>query len=213
MPLERLDRVVPEPPHKPEMAGDDHPMRKVTREVAFYDGGWTPERAGKVAALFNELAPVWNERTDSHRLDPLEDALERGGPIPGGVCLEIGCGTCRAADRLCERFSTVVELDISLEMLKQASPARAFRILADAAQLPLPDRSSQCVIMVNALLFPREVDRVLAEEGVVIWVSTLGNCTPIYLPVEDVIAALPGYWGGVASETAWGTWGVLRRES
>jgi len=42
-------------------------------------------------------------------------------------------------------------------------------------------------------------------------VNSLGECTPIHLPAEDVARALPGEWAGTAAEAGWGTWCVLRR--
>lgn len=66
-------------------------------------------------------------------------------------------------------------------------------------------------MLVNAFLFPAEIDRVLAPRGVVVWVNTSGASTPIHLPAEEVEAALPGRWEAVASEAAGGTWAVLTR--
>ena len=60
-------------------------------------------------------------------------------------------------------------------------------------------------------LFPAEVDRVLAPEGVVVWVNSRGSETPIHLTADEVDRALPGHWDGVASRAGWGTWSVHRR--
>ena len=54
-------------------------------------------------------------------------------------------------------------------------------------------------MLVNCFLFPEEVDRVLAPDGVVVWVNSSGAETPIHLPPDDVAAALPGRWTGVES--------------
>ena len=64
--------------------------------------------------------------------------------------------------------------------------------------------------------FDRMVDemwRVLAPGGALVWVSSLGDRTPIYLSAEEVEAALPGEWRGVASEAGWGSWCVTGRAS
>ncbi|HUZ43694.1 MAG TPA: methyltransferase domain-containing protein [Acidimicrobiales bacterium] len=213
--LRVLPRVVPEAPGRPELAGGDHPMRKVTRQIAFERDGWTPERAGKVLELFDSLAPTWDERDGGGRGDALRlvlgDALDRGGPMPPGWCLEVGCGTGAATGQLAPRFAGVVGLDLSYEMLARASGAPSGRLQADGANLPVHSAAAAAVALVNAFLFPEEVDRVLGPAGAVIWVNTLGDRTPIHLPADDVLAALPGDWEGVASEAGWGTWAVLRR--
>jgi SAM-dependent methyltransferase len=191
-------------------ANDDHPVRLVTRQVAFEPDAWTPERAAEVGALFDELAAGWNSRHGVGRQTSLVDALARG-QLPGGRCLEVGSGTGLATVEIAPHFDEVVAVDLSYGMLALADGARAARVQADAARLPVPDDAFDVVALQNALLFPVEMDRVLRRDGALVWVNTLGPDTPIYLPADDVAAALPGEWSGVASEAGEGTWCVLRR--
>jgi SAM-dependent methyltransferase len=197
-----------EAPGRPDGAGADHPMRKVTRQVAFEPGGWTPERAAKVGALFDDLAGEWHTRDHPHRLEPLADAFDRGGPLPEGLCLEIGSGTGLATPWLAERRRPVVAVDLSWEMLRRAPGTK---VRADASRLPFGDGEAALVVLINMLLFPSETDRVLRSDGAVVWVNTSGDRTPIHLSADDVVAALPGSWEAVASAAGWGTWAVVRR--
>lgn len=208
-----LHPLVPAPDHRPEGAGADHPMRKVTRQVAFEPGGWDAARRAKVAQLFNDLAPEWHTRLSEERLEVVFDALDRGD-LHGGagtVCVEVGSGTGFATPILADRFGTVLAVDVAIEMLRRAPADEGHRVLADAAELPVPAGSIDVVVLVNALLFPHEVDRVLRPDGAVVWVSSLGDRTPIYLSAHDVVAALPGDWRAVCSSAGWGTWSVHRR--
>jgi hypothetical protein len=66
-------------------------------------------------------------------------------------------------------------------------------------------------VLINAFLFPSEVQRVLSAAGVVVWVNSSGEQTPIYLSVEDLVARLSGEWTGSASRAGEGHWCVLRR--
>lgn len=212
-PVRQLPVVFPPAPDKPEFAGPDHPMRKVTREVAF-EGGWSPERAARVRQLFDGLAPEWHTRMNESRLEPLRDALERGDPsgrLSGRVCIEVGSGTGFGTAVLSHYFERVVAVDIAREMLARAPASPGLRVQADGAILPVADGSADCVALVNALLFPEEVDRVLGPAGTVLWVNALGDRTPIHLSADDVASALPGSWSGVGSEAGWGTWCVVRR--
>lgn len=186
-------------------------MRLVTRQVAFDPKGWSPQRAAEVAALFDSLAPEWHTRDTEGRMAPLEDAVARGGALPAGRWLEVGSGTGLVSSWLAARCQSLICLDLSLEMLRRAAGKPGDRVQADAAHLPLPDHSMDVAVLVNAMLFPAEIDRVLAGGGAVVWVSTSGDRTPIYLSAEDVALALGSGWEGVASEAAWGTWAVLRR--
>lgn len=210
--IRTLERVYPAAPGRPEIAGPDHPMRRVTHEVAF-EGGWSPGRAARVRELFDGLAGEWHTRHQESRVEPLRDALERGDVLRAGPCLEIGSGTGFGTRELARHFDRVFALDLSREMLARAPAALGSRIQGDAAALPFAAGSLRAVVLLNALLFPDEVDRVLAPGGRVIWVNSLGECTPIHLTAEDVERALPGHWEGVAAEAGWGTWCVLTREA
>lgn len=185
-------------------------MRKVTRQVAFEPGGWTGERRGKVETLFDELAPEWHTREHPYRTQPLIDAFERGD-VGGGVCLELGSGTGIATPWLVERFSLVLAVELSAGMLELAPAGVGTRMRADGSRLPLRDGSIDAAVLVNMFLFPAEMARVIAPTGVLVWVNTSGADTPIHLPADEVDAAMPGDWSGVASEAGWGTWAVLRR--
>lgn len=209
--LRRLESVVPPAPDRPP-PDPDHPMRKVTRQVAFDPGGWTPARAAKVKDLFDGLAAEWHTMGTADRMGGIDDALDRGGPFPPGPCLEAGAGVGLLTPRLLHRFDDVIAFDLSFEMLGRA-PDIAPRILADASRLPFADGAIATIVVVNMFLFPTEVDRILRPDGVLLWVNSLGPATPIYLSAEDVEAALPGAWDGVHAEAGWGTWASFRRAS
>jgi ubiquinone/menaquinone biosynthesis C-methylase UbiE len=219
--IDFLKTVVPPAPDRPQMAGPEHPMRKVTRQVAFEPGGWTPERAEKVAQLFDTMAPQWSERTSQERQDVLRDALRRGSlrhlrhlredAECGGLCVEIGSGTGSSTDDLAKSFERVVALDLSRQMLRHAPDGPGMKVQADAFRLPVADGTADAIVLVNALLFPDEMARVLAPSGTLVWVNSLGDRTPIHLTAEEVEQALPGEWDGVAAEAGWGTWTTLSR--
>lgn len=192
-------------------AGPDHPMRKLTRQVAF-DGAWDSTRAGKVAELFDSMAAEWSAtHVDPTKAAPINDALERGMAAAGGRWLELGSGTGAGTRVLSGRVGSLVAFDLAAEMLAHAPGELAPRVRGDASTLPFGDNAFDSVLMVNMLLFPGEVDRVLAPGGTLLWVNTLGDQTPIHLPPVDVMAALPGSWEGVTANAGTGLWAALRR--
>ena len=123
-----------------------------------------------------------------------------------------GVQTCALPILLSEWLGEVAAMDLSLEMLRHA-PTTAPRVQADASSLPLAAGTVGVLVAVNMFLFPLEVDRVLAAGGVLLWVSSLAERTPIYLSAADVRAALPGDWAGVAARAGGGSWCVMRRTS
>jgi len=204
------------PGHEPSVAaGPDHPMRLVTRRAAGLDeGGWDAATRERVTALFDELAADWHTRSSPERAAVVLDALDRGvgRQLWAGLCVEVGSGIGAYSSLLAERFETVVAVDLALEMLLLAPAAPAHRVRADASWLPLRDGSASAVVLVNAFLFPWEVDRVVERSGVVVWVNSSGESTPIHLTAEEVATALPGEWDGVAGRAGVGTWCVLQRK-
>ncbi len=188
-------------------------MRAVTRQVASGEASaWTAERRAKVAALFDGMAAEWHQRRlDPQRTAPLEDAYARGGIVAGGTCLEVASGDGANTEFLAARHDSVVAADLSYEMLRHAAAGVGHRIQVDTSAAAIRSASIDAAVLVNALLFPAEMDRVLAPGGVLVWVNTSGDRTPIHLSADEVEASLPGSWDGVTSEAGRGTWAVFRR--
>ncbi len=189
-------------------AGEDHPIRVITRKAAA--GEWSGEDAAKIGALFDEMAPEWTAGHKGDRYLPLADAFERG-QVAGARVLELGSGTGLGTEIVRRHFDEVIAMDLSMGMLQNAPDDLAPKANADASRLPLADNAVDVVVMVNMILFPAEIDRVLAPQGTVVWMNTSGEQTPIHLTAEQVDEALPGDWTGVASRYGTGTWAVLRR--
>ncbi|MDG2261904.1 MAG: methyltransferase domain-containing protein [Actinomycetota bacterium] len=205
-----LDPVMPVQYGVHGLDGANSPMRRVTRQVAF-ESAWDNQRADKVRDLFDGMADHWHERVSPDRGAPLADAIDRGD-VQRGLTLELGSGIGDSTAYIEDHVGPTVSADLAMEMLIRA-PTDTRRVRADASRLPFADGLASSIVLINALLFPAEVDRVLAAEGTVVWVNTSGENTPIFLSSEDLVEALPGAWAGVASRADRGTWAVLRRAS
>ena len=197
------------------LGSPDHPMRIMTRRAAgLHPGDWDDEARAEVAAFFDTLAPEWHTRTGPARDAVVADALERGaGERSGDLCIELGSGIGAYTPRLVQRWRRVLATEVSLEMLLLSPRDVGHRVLADGACLPLPDGAADAIVLINCFLFPAEVDRVLAPDGLVVWINSSGGETPIHLPPEDVAEALPGRWEGVRANAGVGVWCTLRRAS
>ena len=190
-------------------------MRLATRRAAGLDAGeWAAGLRDEVRTYFDGLADEWHTRTSPERTAIVDDAVRRGvGSVgaPAGLAVEVGSGIGTYSELLARRFGTVVAVDLSLPMLRLAPATPGLRVQADGAQLPLRDGAAAAVVLINAFLFPAEVARVLAPDGVIVWVNSSGDRTPIYLSAEDLLGSLPGEWSGTASRAGEGHWCVLRR--
>ena len=188
--------------------GSVSPMREVTETVAF-DAAWDFSRREKVRELFDGMAAEWSSRATLEREASILDALDRGG-LAGDTVIELGSGTGLGTGHLIERFDDVVALDLSMAMLHH-QPDLAPKVQADASVLPFRDDAADLLVLVNMLLFPAEVDRVLRPGGGLLWINTLGHETPIHLSPEAVVEALPGSWTATAGRAGSGLWAAVQR--
>jgi hypothetical protein len=204
------------PGHVPSGLGSpEHPMRIMTRRAAgLLPGGWDDTARAEVSAYFDDLAPEWHTRTSPQRDAVVTDALARGltdRAVGGDVCVELGSGIGAYTPMLAARWPRTLATEVSHGMIERAPRDVGHRLIADGSRLPLVAGTASAVVLINCFLFASEVDRVLAPDGVVVWVNSSGAETPIYLVSEDVVAALPGEWTGVESVAGIGTWCVLWR--
>lgn len=188
-----------------------HPMRMVTMAAAAEVGAWSGDTPRQVEATFDELAGQWHTRHSPGRTAALADALDRGQPPRLGQWLELGAGDGAFSATIAARAPHLVAVELSAKMLSESPEDGVARVRADASALPLDDHSVSCVVLANMLLFPSEVNRILEPGGSIVWLSSRGAATPIFLSAEQVTMALPGRWGGVSSQHGTALWSVLRR--
>lgn len=208
-----LDPVDPSPVNPRTLASaQQHPMRLVTYAAAAEVGAWSGETPRQVQDTFDVLAGEWHTKHTPDKLAALDDAVRRGGILPPhGLWVELGAGDGWASARVATHARDLVAVELSTQMLARSPADGVARVQADAAALPLDDHSVTVAVLMNMLLFPTELDRVVQPGGRILWLSSRGPATPIYLSPEDVIAALPGRWGGVAAQHGTATWTVVER--
>lgn len=208
----RIERVVPGPDGTADDGEPDiesHPMRVLTEAMATDPARWNDAQRREVAAFFDTLAPEWHTRATPQRDIPVRDAFARGVPAGlAGAAAEVGSGIGLTSTAVAERFTPALAIEISPEMLLRSPVGPAHRVLADGARLPVADASLAAVVLMNAFLFGPECARVLQSGGALVWVNSRGPQTPIHLPAEAVVAALPGEWATSASGVGPATWCV-----
>lgn len=208
--IRTLARVVPAAPGKPVRPEAAASQRR-SREIATDPAGWSAADARAVVRRYTALASEWDGERGGYRPVPLADALDRGGPFPAGLCVEVGAGTGLLTPLLTAVWPRVVSLDLTPEMLRRSTAS--WRVRADASRLPLPDATAAAVVLADVPLFAGEVVRVLAPGGVVVWSNALGTDAPHHVPVETVTAALTAAgtpFSAVTAHAGWGLWAVLR---
>jgi SAM-dependent methyltransferase len=213
--LVTLAPAEPEPEPESPDRGTQEELQLLTKRLAEDPSSWSAADFTTMARRFDGLAATWATRDNSSYRYPLDDALARGEVAAGGLCIEIGSGTGIQTPTLLAHFDAVVCIEVAEQMLRMTQAGRGLPLLADASQLPFRDGCAAAIVCVNAPLFAPEYGRVLAPDGVVVFVSTRGAQTPIYLPPDDVLAALQSLadplFAGVTARGGPGTWTVARR--
>jgi SAM-dependent methyltransferase len=102
-------------------------------------------------AFFAVRAATWDAKFGDD-LPAYAAAVAEAALPPGGVAVDVGCGTGRALPALRAAVGPtgrVLGVDITPEMLavaaERATPLRAGLLLADACRLPLPDASADAL--------------------------------------------------------------------
>jgi len=170
-------------------------MRVITGVVVRSPRLWRLAR-GVVVKNFDKLAPEWDTlRVDETRLRPIDAALAAVPGAPARV-LDLGTGSGAVARLAAARWSeaAVTGVDVSPQMVEEArrlsvSEHERYEV-ADAAALPFADEAFDVVALNNMIPFFDELVRVLARGGHVALAYSMGDRTPIYVPLARVRAEL-----------------------
>jgi ubiquinone/menaquinone biosynthesis C-methylase UbiE len=170
-------------------------MRVITDMVVRRPQLWGVARS-VVVRNFDKLAPEWDAlRVDEARLRPVDAAL---AAVPGNPAhvLDLGTGTGAVARVAAARWpaAEVTGADVSPQMVEEArrlaTSARERYEVADAAALPFEDGAFDLVALNNMIPFFDELARVVAPGGHVVVAYSMGDRTPIYVPLPRVRAEL-----------------------
>jgi ubiquinone/menaquinone biosynthesis C-methylase UbiE len=146
--------------------------------------------------FFGPRAAGWDEKFPDDG-PAYAAAVAAMGAMIGGVVLDAGCGTGRAAGALREAVGPgglVIGADATPEMLaagaKAGRGALASLVLGDTAQLPLPDGAVQGVFAAG--LLPHVPDPIAALRELA-RVTGAGGCLAIFHPIgRTALAARHG---------------------
>jgi len=177
------------------MTGGQRLMRMITDVVVRRPRLWRLTRP-VVVRNFDRLAPEWDAlRVDETRLRPIDAALAAVPGVPARV-LDLGTGSGAVARLAAARWpgTEVTGADVSPQMVEEArrraTSERERYEVADASELPFDDGAFDLVALNNMIPFFDELVRVVAPGGHVAIAYSMGDRTPIYVPLPRVRAEL-----------------------
>jgi SAM-dependent methyltransferase len=192
------------------MTGGQRLMRMITDVVVRRPWLWRLTRP-VVVRNFDRLAPEWDAlRVDETRLRPIDAALAAVPAVPARV-LDLGTGTGAVARLAAAHWpdAEVTGADVSPQMIedarRRATSERERYEVADASELPFADAAFELVALNNMIPFFDELVRVVAPGGHIAIAYSMGDRTPIYVPLPRVRAELERRGLVVLLEQATGT--------
>lgn len=167
-----------------------------------------------LAMVYDQQAADWDEWAAAQPtyLAPVAAGLARVGPAAWAV--EVACGSGQATPLLAAAADRVVATDVSLAMVRDAPPLpRTSYAVADVRRLPFATGSVPLLLALNAVPHAAEFDRVLSPGGRLLWCSSFGPETPLYVSPERFLTMLGPPWRADAGRAGHGEWLLLSRGS
>ncbi|MFS8478309.1 MAG: class I SAM-dependent methyltransferase [Micromonosporaceae bacterium] len=198
-----------EPP--PDLAAGAHRSRIALERILadpYDDEAW-----GLLSAYYDEAADGWGEWVQTQRwyVAPVRAGLDHAKPAE--TVLEVSCGSGQATPLLDAYAPLVLATDSSPSMLAEAP--RALRhtryALVDVRRLPVRTGSVDLIVGLNAVPHVDEFARVLAPWGQLLWCTSFGAGTPLYVDVERFVRLLGPGWRADAGRAGHGEWLLATR--
>jgi ubiquinone/menaquinone biosynthesis C-methylase UbiE len=141
---------------------------------------------------------------------PVRQGLRQARPAPWA--LEVSCGTGQATAPLTGFASRVYALDINESMLDLAPrlPEVCY-LVGDVHSLPIRTGAVPLLVGLNAVPHVREFDRVLSADGQLLWCTSFGPGTPLYVDPDRLLGLFGPGWRGEAGRAGHGDWLLLSR--
>lgn len=168
-----------------------------------------------LATSYAEMAAEWRKWADSQQQwydSPVRVGLPHTKPAPWAF--EVGCGTGEATVPLAGHTPLVISSDVNIAMVSRAvRPPNARFLVSDVRSLPLRDGSVPLLVGLNAVPHIKEFNRVIAPDGQLLWCTSFGPDTPLYVEPGRLFRLLGPGWVGEAGRAGHGEWMVLSRSA
>jgi SAM-dependent methyltransferase len=198
---------VPEAP-PPDLGATSHRSRRALDAVLRDDADESAWRA--LAGAYDAMAAEWTDwvATQDWYLSPLQAGLAHVTAV--GPVVEVGCGTGQAVGVLSQHATQVFETDVNLSMLlRSPSSSGVCYVAADVRRMPFRTGSVSLVVGLNAVPYVGEFRRILGGAGQVLWCSSFGDRTPLYVSPETLQRLFGPAWTADAGRAGHGEWVLL----
>lgn len=201
---------VPGPP--PDLHADTHPSRRFQERLLANPSD--EEAWNGLRTTYAEQAPTWRAWTASQHgyALPVQAGLKHAAPAPWAV--EICCGTGEATTHIAAQMPHVLACDLNLPMLAyRANIPGVTWLAADVRALPLGTGTVPLLVALNGVLHPPEISRVIRPGGQLLWCTSFGPGTPLYVNPQRIHQLLGEEWTAMGGEAGHGEWSLFTKPS
>lgn len=166
-----------------------------------------------LADFYDEAAEGWDEWTQAQPWYAAPVAAGLGHTKPATVVVEVSSGSGQATEVLDGYADLVLATDTSLAMLIDAPrtlPHTRYAV-ADVRRLPLRTGVVDLLVGLNAVPHTAEFARVLRPSGQLLWCTSFGPGTPLYVEPERFVDLMGPGWRADAGRAGHGEWLLLTR--
>lgn len=167
-----------------------------------------------LAQAYHEMSDEWTAFACGQRWydAPVRAGLARAQRVDWA--LEVGCGTGQATASLTGFAPRIVATDVNMSMLAKAPALPEARYFAsDVRALPVSTGTVPLLVGLNAVPCVREFDRAIARDGQLLWCTSFGSGTPLYVEPGRLLRLFGRGWQGEAGRAGHGEWTLLSRTS
>ena len=201
--------VPDEPP--PDLAARTHRSRAALERIL--ENPHDEKAWDGLESFYEASADGWEEFCEAQPwyTSPVQAGLAHAKPAR--VLLEVACGSGQATPLLHPYAKVVFATDTSPSMLEDAPAAlpRTTYALADVRRLPFRTGSVDLLVGLNAVPHTPEFARVLAPVGQLLWCTSFGAGTPLYVEPERFLKLMGPGWQADAGRAGHGEWLLLTR--
>jgi SAM-dependent methyltransferase len=166
-----------------------------------------------LAHAYDAMSAEWDDwvRTQPWYVTPVVEALSRTRP-PAFV-VEVGCGSGQLSTILADFAGRAICTDVNLSMLQLAPRVRnTIYAVADVRFLPFRTMSVPFLVGLNAVPCLPEFNRVVALGGHLLWCTSRGVDTPLYVEPARFMQLAGSSWRGESGTAGSGEWLLLTKE-
>jgi SAM-dependent methyltransferase len=189
----------------PDLKADTHPSRRFQDRILNDPGD--EEAWEGLHVSYAEMAETWREWSDAQYGYALPVRMGLRQAARADWAVEICCGTGEATGLIASVVPHLIACDLNLAMLThRVEVPGVLWLAASVRQLPLGTGTVPLIVSLNGVFNPTEIARVIKPGGQLLWCTSFGRGTPLYVSPDHIHGLLGEAWTAKGERAGHGEW-------